>query len=408
MISRRDAWTAYLLMVCQGFLFYTVGYVTPYVESELGAPTWASALPTTAMAVGLLAAAALVPRVVHAIGESGAVRLWAALLAIAAIAIAASASLPALLAGALVIGVAGAGSLTHAVTTFAGHRRGVLLIRATLASVVGGVAAPLVLSAAARSVGWNLGVLAPVPLALALVVLVRSGRDALEPGSMVPAGVAHAPGRRVEPPLGRAYWLAWTFLALCVAAESSFVAWGAQVAVVRTGIELADATALGSLFVVGMVTGRLILGLGAGSQLAPRRLLAAMAALAVAGGLLVWLGSWPVVTGLGLLAGGLGMAGVWATAAGVAVAAAPGSPVVAGARLNLATGGPMLVAPLLLGVVAGVGSVLVAWGAVIALLLAALAVLRLVRGSPAGGPVASRAYAGSQAPVRRPGPPRSG
>jgi hypothetical protein len=133
-----------------------------------------------------------------------------------------------------------------------------------------------------------------------------------------------------------------------------------------------------------------------------------MAALAVAGGLLVWLGSWPVVTGLGLLAGGLGMAGVWATAAGVAVAAAPGSPVIAGARLNLATGGPMLVAPLLLGVVAGVGSVLVAWGAVIALLLAALVVLRLVRGSPVGGRLASRASAGSHAAVSRPGPPPSG
>jgi len=393
MISRRDTWIAYLLMVCQGFLFYTVGYVTPYVESELGAPTWASALPSTAMAVGLLVAAALVPRVVHALGRGGAVRLWAALLAGAAIAIAAAASLPVLLAGSLVIGVAGAGSLTHSVTTFAGRQGGVLLMRATLASVVGGVAGPLVLSAAARSLGWNIGVLAPVPLALALAVLARPRPDDVRPRPVgftdgvaragVPRGPAR-PGRPAEPPLPRAYWLVWAFLALCVAAESSFVTWAAQVAVVRTGIELADATALGSLFVVGLVAGRVILGTGAGSRVAPARLLAGMAAMAVAGGVLVWLGSWAVVTGLGLLGAGLGMAGVWATAAGVAVAAAPGSPVIAGARLNLATGLPMLIAPLLLGVVASLAGVLIAWGAVIALLLGALVVLRLVPRSPIG------------------------
>jgi fucose permease len=276
----------------------------------------------------------------------------------------------------------------------------VLLMRATLASVVGGVAGPLVLSAAARSLGWNLGVLAPVPLAVALVVLARPGLDDPGPEPTASGGTARGQGRVVEPPLPRAYWLAWAFLALCVAAESSFVAWAAQVAVGRMGIELADATALGSLFVVGLVTGRVILGAGAGARAAPRRLLAGMAATAVAGGLMVWLGSWAVVTGLGLLVAGLGMAGVWATAAGVAVAAAPGSPVIAGARLNLATGGPMLVAPLLLGVVAGLAGVLVAWGAVIALLVAALVVLRLVPESPAGGPVESRASAGSVADTR--------
>jgi hypothetical protein len=231
--------------------------------------------------------------------------------------------------------VAGAGSLTHAVTTFAGRRRGVLLMRATLASVVGGVAGPLVLSAAGRSFGWNLGVLAPVPLAVALVVLARPGLDGAGPEPTAP-GVARGQGRVVEPPLPRA--AGWSDVSR--QRPGSHRLWrGLRRSVGRTGIELADATALGSLFVVGLVTGRVILGAGAGARAAPRRLLAGMAATAVAGGLMVWFGSWAVVTGFGLLVAGLGMAGVWATAAGVAVAAAPGSPVIAGARLNLATGG---------------------------------------------------------------------
>ena len=403
MISRRDTWLAYLLMVCQGFLFYAVGYITPYVESELGAPTWASALPNSTMAIGLLVAGVIVPRAVRRLGTWGAVSLWAVLLAVAAVGMALGVSLPALLAGGFVIGLAGAGSLTHAVTAFAGRRNGVLLMRATLASVVGGVLGPLVLSAAARSVGWNLGVLAPVPLALAVALLAQVGRRTPATGRDADAAAEDAPGPVApadhghdrEPRLPRAYWLTWTFLVLCIGAESSFVAWGAQVAVQQAGIALADATALGSLFVLGMIIGRVLLSAGGGPRVAPKRLLAGMVVTGIAGGLLVWVGRDVALVGVGLLAGGLGLAGVWATAAGFAVANAPGSPVLAGARLNPATGAAILVAPLLLGVGATAVGVVAAWGIVVGLLAVALGVLRMVPAPPAtpgeGGPVSNPA-----------------
>jgi MFS family permease len=379
MTERRDAWITYLLMVCQGFLFYAVGYLTPYVETELGAPTWASALPNTTMAVGLLVAAVLVPRVVRILGDWGAVRLWAVLLAATAVVIGLGASLPSLLGGAFVVGLAGAGALTHAVTSFAGRRNGVLLMRATLASVIGGVIGPLVLSAAARGGAWSLGILVPVPLALVLAALAP-----VEVRRRAAAGTVAAVRDR-EPPLTGAYWLAWGFLVLCIGAESSFVAWGAQVAVEQAGIALADATALGSLFVLGLVLGRVALG-ARPIRIGARRLLALMVASGVVGGLLVWAGQVVLLAGAGLLLGGLGLAGVWATAAGLAVANAPRSPVLAGARLNLASGVAVLVAPLVLGVVASLAGVLAAWGVVVGLLVAALAVLRLV---PVGRPAAA-------------------
>ena len=174
--------------------------------------------------------------------------------------------------------------------------------------------------------------LAPVPLALALVVLARPRPDDGGPRpeghpAVANAGAPRGPDRPpVAPPsrrFPRAYWLAWTFLALCMARSRRSWHGPRRWRWSGRGIELADATALGSLFVVGLIVGRVILGTGAGSRVAPTRLLAGMAAMAVAGGLLVWLGAWVVVTGLGLLVAGLGMAGVWATAAGVAVAAAP-------------------------------------------------------------------------------------
>ena len=403
-MTRRDTWAIYLLMVCQGFLFYSIGFLTPYVESELGAPTWASAAPNSMMALGLLAAAIAVPRTIRVLGAWGAASLWAAMIGGAAVLVAVGASLPTLLVGALLTGIAGAGSLTHAVTQFTGRQGGVLVMRATLASVVGGVLGPLVLSVSVRSVGWNWGILAPVPLAIGLAVVIAMGHradggashaaDGASPAADEAAGAggssgdagarsgeAGKPAHPREARLGRPYWLAWLFLVLCVGAESSFVAWGAQVAVEQTGIPLADATALGSLFILGQVIGRIGLGAGDGLAIEPRRLLAVMVLVGLAGGILLWLGGTSAIAGAAFLMGGLGLAGVWATTASLALAHAPGAPVTGGARLSLATGLPILVAPLVLGVVAGSAGVLVAWTFVLGLLGVALAVLRLVPGA---------------------------
>lgn len=377
-IPRRLVWPAYLLMVCQGFLFYGIGYLTPYVETKLGAPVWASALPSTVMAVGLLAASVVVPRVVHVLGSWGAARLWAGMLAGSAVLIGLGASLPTLLVAAFVAGLAGAGALTHVVTAFAGREGGVLLVRATLASVAGGVVGPLVLSIAARDVGWNLGMLVPVPLALALVMLMPADRPGARAGVPDAPRAAAATKRLREPPLGRPYWLAWLFLVLCVGAESSFVAWGAQVAVRQTGIPLADATALGSLFILGEIIGRVGMGAGLGAATEAKRLLAGMVAGGVVGGLLIWLGPVAALSGAGLFTGGVALAGVWPTTAGLAVTNAPQSPVTAGARLNLAAGVAVLIGPLLLGIVSASTGVLGAWGIVLGLLLVALVVLRRV------------------------------
>jgi len=47
---RRLIATAYLLMACQGFLVYAIGFITPYLERDLGAAPWLAAVPVSAMA----------------------------------------------------------------------------------------------------------------------------------------------------------------------------------------------------------------------------------------------------------------------------------------------------------------------------------------------------------------------
>jgi hypothetical protein len=258
--------------------------------------------------------------------------------------------------------------LVHVITGLSERRNGVLLVRAFVWSVAGGLLAPIVLSAAARTVGWNFGVLAPLPFLLALVLVV--------PGS--PARDATEPRMAVAAPLGRPYWLTWSFILLGVAAEFSFIAWGSQVVALRVGLQLADATALASLFVVGEVLGRLALSTGVGSRRDVRVLLRWGAVLAAIGGAILWAATVPALAAAGMFLGGLGIAAIFPVGAGLAVAQAPHAPVKASTRLTAASGIAIFSAPLMVGLVASASGVIGAWILVIGFLVAAVVVMQFV------------------------------
>jgi hypothetical protein len=79
---------------------------------------------------------------------------------------------------------------------------------------------------------------------------------------------------------------------------------------------------------------------------------------------------------------GLGVAGLYPLGVAAALAAAPGRLAAAGARLTLASGTAVLVAPLALGLAADAAGVEIAWGLVIAL---AVTAFTLVLALPATG-----------------------
>lgn len=372
--GRALTWTAYLFMAAEGYLIYAIGFITPYLQSGLGVPPWVAALPNSVMALGIIVGGAVVRRVVARIGARSAGRLWSALMAIGGLLLALPVTIVPVLLGAFVFGLAAAGMMVH-VNSALGHRQGgTLVVRANMWSVMGGTAGPLVLSAVARSIGWPFGALVPVPLLLLLAVLLPAS-----PARDLPAG----DGTR-EPPLPGAYWLTWTFLVLCIGAEFSFVVWGAQVATARSGIGTADATGLASLYVVGMVLGRLALSSGRGSGSRTPAILRACTTLAVVGSAVLWVGTTPLLAGVGLFLGGLGISGIYPLGATLALAHAPHAPIRASARLATASGSAILAAPLVLGFVAGAVGVLGAWVLVFAFLGCALVVLLRVP-RPASG-----------------------
>jgi fucose permease len=249
-----------------------------------------------------------------------------------------------------------------------------MLNRAHLASVVGSLAGPLILSVAAATIGWWYGTLVPVPFVLALAFVT--------PGS--PARDQPVEAGTREPPLSRAFWLSWLFLALCIGAEFSYVVWGAQVVSARTGISTEAATGLASAFVAGMVGGRLV---ASTMHLDPRRQLAVLrlgTALTLIGALVTWAAAAPQLAALGLLLGGLGMSSIYPYGASLALAHAWDAPVRASARLTLASSSSIFAAPLVLGLVAGSAGIVGAWVILVVLLVVAL-ILVLRVGAPATG-----------------------
>jgi fucose permease len=186
--------------------------------------------------------------------------------------------------------------------------------------------------------------------------------------------------------LPRAYWFAWLVLVLGVSIEFSFVFWGSTIVGKRTGLASADATLLASLFVAGMFTGRAAVGRGFGAGREPRGILVAGLVVVLIGAGLVWVSTVPVLSGVGLFVGGLGLAPLWPVGLTVALQSAPKAPLSAAARSTLASGTAVLLAPSALGLASDVVGVVGAWPIILALAGAALVVLAI---TPRAVPVPS-------------------
>jgi MFS family permease len=414
-------WTAYLLMACEGFLIYAIGFITPFVRHDLDVPAWLAALPNSALALGLAGAGVVAGSLNARVGPRVAIRLWAWLMAASSVLLAIPLTIVPVLLGALLFGASAGGTLVHVNSALGtGRNARSALVRATLWSTVGGLVAPLVLSAAESTVGWRVGPLAPMPIlvGLALVLPPSPARDRspdvepdVEPGvqpdvepRMVrdparPPGVepgveprmvrdpARPPGR--EPArLPRDYWRTWLFMTLLIGAEFSFVVWAAQVVAARVGIDDAAATGLASLYVAGMTGGRLALATGLSAAWGATVVLRGGTAIAVVGAVCIALASGPELAGLGLLLGGIGTAPAYPLGAGLALAHAPGAPVRAARRLTAASGVAIFSMPLALGLLVGVWGVLGAWLAVLAMLGAGLIAIIGVPPAPDTGDLA--------------------
>jgi predicted MFS family arabinose efflux permease len=363
----RGTWTAFAYLSVWGYVLYGLGNATPYLRADLGLTDFQAGLHASALAVGVLMAGVAADQVARWVGTRWLLDLAVACLVLALGLIVLAPNLPVSLSGALLIGFGG-GLLGTDINVRLIRPNGVetrrVMGQANALSMVTAAAAPVAIGLAVAWLhAWRLALLVPVAAFLALAAIrprASEARSSVRP-------------RRMRLP--SAYWFAWLLLVLGVSIEFSFVFWGSTIVADRTGLSSADSTLLASLFVAGMFTGRAAVGRGFGAGRAPRGILAAGLVVVLLGASLMWVSTLPLVSGIGLFVGGLGLGPVWPVGLAVALQSAPAAPLSAAARATLASGTAVLLAPSALGLASDVVGVAGAWPIILLLGCAALVVL---------------------------------
>ena len=364
----RFTWLAYLSLAFYGYFLNVLGPITPFLKEELRLSYTISSLHFTAFAVGILLVGAGGHLLIERIGRLPS--LWIGILGVSLGALLlVTGKTPLITIGAsFLMGLIG--SLILAIVPAAlsdqhGELRAVALSESNVIASLLATAAPLMVGWSARSLGsWRLplGAMAFAPL----VLLLLFGRGGSTRTSTTFDETA--PSNQSLPGL---FWLYWIALVLGVSIEFCMIFWSADYLERVLGLLKSDAAQAVSLFFAAMILGRL-----AGSRLvqsfSARSVVTASILIASLGFLLFWRGG-SIFLGLsGLFLTGLGVASIYPLLLSLAIGAAEGNTVQAGARATLASGTAILALPLLLGRLADLVGIRSAYAVVIILLAGVL------------------------------------
>lgn len=356
---RRDDIT-WLLIGLQAFYnasLNILGPLMPYVRDELDLSYTVGSLHFSGVAAGMIVGGMAGDRLVARIGRratawTGVAGILAGMAGLAA----GSSALVTILAvflpmgclGSLLLVVLGASMSDHH-----GPNRALGISEANMAAAFAAGVAPLAIGAAAAlGLGWRAALLFPALWAGALAL--RFGRAGFPPAAARPR-LGYASGAL---PLG--YWLYWATVVLVVAVEFGLIYFGADFLHSVAGMSKGAAATTMSLFLWGMLAGR-IAGRKVLSTLPARRVLPVAMALTLAGFVVYWAQPGPLVSVAGLFVAGLGVANLYPLCLTLAFEAAPGQSDAAGARLTFASGSAILAAPLLLGALSDLAGIRAAY-----------------------------------------------
>ncbi|MBA2425992.1 MAG: MFS transporter [Actinobacteria bacterium] len=349
-----------------------LGPVIPFLRAEQKTSFTAASFHFSGFALGGILVALAGERLAGRFGRRASVWGGGAGMGAGAVLIASSPILAGTVAGAFVMGSAGALMLITiqaSLTDHHGTASSAAILESNIAASTCAIASSIAVGAlAGTALGWRGALLAPACAYVALTLFFRLERpqSALRP----PSARATATG------LPRMFWALWVVTTLGVGVEWSLAYWGADMLVASGLAPSAAATGLSALF-AAMVIGRV-----SGSRLArhlgePTLLLGALGT-ALAGFLVFWLSGIPLWTVLGLFVAGLGVANIYPVAVAAATLAAAPRTEAATSRLGVGAGAAVLLAPLTLGRLADGFGIATAYGFVLPLLLIALATTAVV------------------------------
>jgi fucose permease len=373
----RFTWMAYLFLAFYGYFLNVLGPITPFLKDELHLSYTVSSLHFTAFAVGILLIGLGGHVPIRRLGRWRALWIGAAGMSVGALLLVAGRT-PAITIGAAFL-MGAIGSLILAVVPSAlsdrhGEQRAVAISEANVIASFVTTAAPLLVGWFAYSIGgWRLAL---VIVAVALLLMYLGfGKVASPMGPSIQEDPAQA-----HRPLPTLYWVYWTALVLAVSVEFCMIFWSADYLMTVLGMPKADAAQAVSLFLAGMLLGRLT-GSRLVRYLAASRLVIGATLVAALGFLIFWRTETAILGLSGLFITGLGVASMYPLILSLAMGTAPNNTIQASARATLASGTAILTLPLVLGRLADAIGIRLAYG-VVALLLLGVFLMIQFAGAP--------------------------
>ena len=361
----RFTWLVYLSLAFYAYFLNVLGPITPFLKDELQLSYTVSSFHFTAFAIGILFVGLGGHLIVQRIGRRQ--TLWLGLfgMSLSALLLLMGKS-PILTIGAsFLMGLIGSLILIIVPAALSDQHedfKAVALSEANVIASLFSTAAPLLVGWFAQWTGqWRLalGIMALIPI---FMFLGLRNDKAPETSSVPKMSVQSSRS------LPKLFWVYWTALFLGVAVEFCMVFWSADYLEQVLEIETASAAQAVSLFLAGMILGRM-----AGSRLvqrfSTRSVVSGSILMAGLGFLLFWRTE-TVFPGLsGLFLTGLGVANLYPLLLSLAIGAASGNTDQAGARATLASGTAILALPLALGRFADAAGIRLAFGVVLVLLV---------------------------------------
>jgi len=342
----RFTWLIYLSLAFYAYNLNVLGPITPFLKEELQLNYTVSSFHFTAFAIGILLIGIGGHLVIQRLGTIRS--LWVGLFGMSiSVFLLLMGRHPAVTIGAsFIMGLVGSLALAiipGAIADQHGKMQAVAFSEANVIASIFATSAPLLVGWFANSLGWRwaVGTMAVVPI----LMFLGLGKNSAPRASSGEIPVAQGP-------LPRLYWIYWVGIVLGVAAEFCMVFWGANYMDQVLGLATADAARAVSLFLAAMIVGR-ILGSRLVQRLSARAVVTVSIAIAGIGFLLFWRTENSILGLVGLFFTGLGIANFYPLLLSLAINAADGDTVQAGARATLASGTAILALPLLLGRLAG-------------------------------------------------------
>jgi len=364
-VRDRFTWLAYFMLAYFSFMQSSLGPLTPFLRAELNLNYSETGLHLSAFAFGMIIAGLTAARVTARYGRR--VVFWGGALGmgIGGVLLTLGRFVSFTVPSAFVMGFLGGYLLVMipaCLTDHHGSKRAIALTESNVSASISATLAPLAVGLG-ETIGltWRFALLVGAGICLLLAIVFRQ--------TPIPAEVQRSQTGTSCPLPGR-FWAYWLVVVFAVSLEWCMVFWGTDFLQNSVGLEKVTASTLMSVFFVAMVIGRVI-----GSRLtrtfeSSRLLIFAVVVVGV-GFPLFWLGRSPVVNIVGLFVAGLGIANLYPLTLSVAVNIDPEQANLASARILLAGGLAILVAPQVLASFADRAGIYNAFGVAAAMLVAA-------------------------------------